>query len=80
MTSGIPAHGEFGSDIPAGDGKLANLFLRCGVDPPPPKRPQLAFTFVIRILSTSLYNFLCPLLLYVCISMVVNNIKCFLFY
>ncbi len=25
----IPAQGEFGSDIPAGDGKLANLFLRC---------------------------------------------------
>jgi hypothetical protein len=22
----IPAQGEFGSDIPAGDGKLANLF------------------------------------------------------
>jgi hypothetical protein len=27
----IPAQGEFGSDIPAGDGKLANLFLRCVV-------------------------------------------------
>jgi hypothetical protein len=26
----IPAQGEFGSDIPAGDGKLAILFLRCG--------------------------------------------------
>jgi hypothetical protein len=25
----IPAQVEFGSDIPAGDGKLANLFLRC---------------------------------------------------
>jgi hypothetical protein len=25
----IPAQGEFGSDIPAGDGKLGNLFLRC---------------------------------------------------
>jgi hypothetical protein len=25
----IPAQGEFSSDIPAGDGKLANLFLRC---------------------------------------------------
>jgi hypothetical protein len=25
----IPAQGQFGSDIPAGDGKLANLFLRC---------------------------------------------------
>ncbi len=25
----IPAQGEFGSDIPARDGKLANLFLRC---------------------------------------------------
>ncbi len=25
----IPAQGEFGSDIPAGDGKLANIFLRC---------------------------------------------------
>jgi hypothetical protein len=25
----IPAQGEFGSDIPAVDGKLANLFLRC---------------------------------------------------
>jgi hypothetical protein len=23
----IPAQGEFGSDIPAGDGKLANLFF-----------------------------------------------------
>jgi hypothetical protein len=27
----IPAQGEFGSDIPAGDGKLVNLFLRCRV-------------------------------------------------
>jgi hypothetical protein len=27
----IPAQGEFGSDIPAGDGKLANLFLRCNI-------------------------------------------------
>jgi hypothetical protein len=25
----IPAQREFGSDIPAGDGKLRNLFLRC---------------------------------------------------
>jgi hypothetical protein len=25
----MPAQGEFGSDIPAGDVKLANLFLRC---------------------------------------------------
>jgi hypothetical protein len=25
--SPIPAQGEFGSDIPAGDGKLANLFF-----------------------------------------------------
>jgi hypothetical protein len=25
----IPAQEEFGSDIPAGDGKLPNLFLRC---------------------------------------------------
>jgi hypothetical protein len=25
----IPAQGEFGSDIPAGDGKVASLFLRC---------------------------------------------------
>ncbi len=25
----ILAQGEFGTDIPAGDGKLANLFLRC---------------------------------------------------
>jgi hypothetical protein len=25
----IPAQGEFGSDIPAGGGKLANIFLRC---------------------------------------------------
>ncbi len=25
----IPAQGEFGSDIPAGDGKLSILFLRC---------------------------------------------------
>jgi hypothetical protein len=23
----IPAQGEFGSDIPAGDGKIANLFF-----------------------------------------------------
>jgi hypothetical protein len=29
----IPAQGEFGSDIPARDGKLANLFLRCSVYP-----------------------------------------------
>jgi hypothetical protein len=28
----IPAQGEFGSDIPAGDGKLANLFLRCTLE------------------------------------------------
>ncbi len=28
----IPAQGELGSDIPAGDGKLSNLFLRCIVD------------------------------------------------
>jgi hypothetical protein len=27
----IPAQGEFGSDIPAGDGKLATLFLRCSL-------------------------------------------------
>jgi hypothetical protein len=28
MTSLFPSQGEFG-DIPAGDGKVANLFLRC---------------------------------------------------
>ncbi len=27
MTSLFPPRGEFGSDIPAGDGKLANLFF-----------------------------------------------------
>jgi hypothetical protein len=27
MTSLFPPKGEFGSDIPAGDGKLANLFF-----------------------------------------------------
>jgi hypothetical protein len=25
----VPVQGEFGSDIPAGDGKMANLFLQC---------------------------------------------------
>ncbi len=31
----IPAQGEFGSDIPAGDGKLANLFFTVYLLPPP---------------------------------------------
>ncbi len=25
----IPRQGEFGSDIPAGDGKISNLYLQC---------------------------------------------------
>jgi hypothetical protein len=27
----IPAQGEFGSDVPAGDGNIEKLFLRCKI-------------------------------------------------
>jgi hypothetical protein len=44
----IPTQGEFGSDIPAGDGKLKNLFLRC-------RESAVVFLYRNQITNTSAY-------------------------
>jgi hypothetical protein len=45
----------FGSDIPAGDGKLANLFLRCRVRRPPLPPPRLSHLASPLNFSLSVY-------------------------